>query len=385
MASAFTRQELYELVWADPVKTVASRLGVSDVAVGKACRKAAVPLPERGYWAKKNAGNDHPRPELPPRFPGASDEITFGGTQGGGWSIDLEDELPPPPHFSENIDSLRARISSLVGSVPCKSLASITHSLIAKLLEQDQERLDKGYGWDQPQFVAPLQKRRLRIINSIFIASQRLGCRPTMAMSKYAESNRDVTIGVGESNVHFSLLPIDERGCAANASKMDAKRLRLCVRSNSYRNEERCRAAWEDTEQVHLEDVLSEIVTEILVAGEEQYREWRIRQHEWMVQRKAELQEEERQRILEQERRAREALEAEERARVERLLSEAMALQKADTIRNYVAEVIERASLMETPQSGVKRWAAWALAQADRIDPVKNLLFLELMESAKER
>lgn len=47
-----TRNELFEKVWATPLLKLAREIGVSDVALGKACRRAAIPLPGRGYWAK---------------------------------------------------------------------------------------------------------------------------------------------------------------------------------------------------------------------------------------------------------------------------------------------------------------------------------------------
>ena len=50
------RKELYDLVWSQPVTKVAKQFGVSDVAIAKACRKLKVPLPGRGYWAKKVNG-----------------------------------------------------------------------------------------------------------------------------------------------------------------------------------------------------------------------------------------------------------------------------------------------------------------------------------------
>ncbi len=56
MRPQLTRKALYDLVWAHPMKTVATGLGVSDVALAKHCKKAAVPVPGRGYWACKNAG-----------------------------------------------------------------------------------------------------------------------------------------------------------------------------------------------------------------------------------------------------------------------------------------------------------------------------------------
>ena len=61
-----TREYLHQLVWESPVSEVAVRFGISDVGLAKACRRAAVPFPPRGYWAKLEAGKwmDH-APLLP--------------------------------------------------------------------------------------------------------------------------------------------------------------------------------------------------------------------------------------------------------------------------------------------------------------------------------
>lgn len=69
------RVSLYEMVWAEPVRTVAARYDISDVALAKICRTLGVPLPGRGYWAKKAAGVDvPPRPPLPERAEGEPTE-----------------------------------------------------------------------------------------------------------------------------------------------------------------------------------------------------------------------------------------------------------------------------------------------------------------------
>jgi hypothetical protein len=61
----FKREALYDLVWTAPVMEVARRLGVSDVALAKLCRRAGVPIPARGYWARTESGQCIPRPPLP--------------------------------------------------------------------------------------------------------------------------------------------------------------------------------------------------------------------------------------------------------------------------------------------------------------------------------
>ena len=52
----FRRDDLYHLVWTSPVSEIAARLGVSDVALAKLCRRAAIPIPARGYWQRSEAG-----------------------------------------------------------------------------------------------------------------------------------------------------------------------------------------------------------------------------------------------------------------------------------------------------------------------------------------
>jgi hypothetical protein len=56
MSHTFSRHELFDLVWSEPTRTIAKRLGISDVGLAKACRRADLLLPPRGYWAKLGAG-----------------------------------------------------------------------------------------------------------------------------------------------------------------------------------------------------------------------------------------------------------------------------------------------------------------------------------------
>ena len=68
---SFIRQELLDKVWSAPLLKVCDEIGVSDVALGKACRKASIPLPGRGYWLKAEPRTS--KPELP-RKPDHMDE-----------------------------------------------------------------------------------------------------------------------------------------------------------------------------------------------------------------------------------------------------------------------------------------------------------------------
>ncbi len=59
-----TREELFLLVWERPTRDVARELGISDVALGKRCKKLQVPKPPPGYWAKVKAGKRPRKPIL---------------------------------------------------------------------------------------------------------------------------------------------------------------------------------------------------------------------------------------------------------------------------------------------------------------------------------
>jgi len=64
MENELTREELFLLVWERPSQEVARELGISDVALGKRCKKLQVPKPPPGYWAKVNAGKLTRKPIL---------------------------------------------------------------------------------------------------------------------------------------------------------------------------------------------------------------------------------------------------------------------------------------------------------------------------------
>jgi hypothetical protein len=71
------RSGLFERVWTTPIVKLAQEWGISDVGLAKACRRLQVPLPPRGYWAKRDAGQQARRPKLPALRAGEAEEIVF--------------------------------------------------------------------------------------------------------------------------------------------------------------------------------------------------------------------------------------------------------------------------------------------------------------------
>src|SRR6185295_9122226 len=59
-----TRRDLYNRIWREPMVNVAKSFGLSDRGLAKICERAGIPVPPRGYWAKKSAGKRVIRPPL---------------------------------------------------------------------------------------------------------------------------------------------------------------------------------------------------------------------------------------------------------------------------------------------------------------------------------
>jgi integrase len=83
----FRREALYELVWTAPVLEVAGRLNVSDVALAKLCRRAAIPIPPRGYWARLESGQAVQRPALPAAPAGLAELLWIRGKKTVGMTM----------------------------------------------------------------------------------------------------------------------------------------------------------------------------------------------------------------------------------------------------------------------------------------------------------
>ncbi len=78
---ALTREQLYDIVWSEPIRTVATRYGLSDRGLAKICVRLHVPVPGRGYWQQKAVGKKVRQPPLKaldPDTPPSERAVTLG-------------------------------------------------------------------------------------------------------------------------------------------------------------------------------------------------------------------------------------------------------------------------------------------------------------------
>ena len=381
-AQRISREALYRAVWSEPIKTVAARLDISDVALAKTCRKHLVPIPPRGHWAKVQSGKRVFRPALPARGLGMPD-LVFPG-RGRYWHQSIPDselieaEIPPPPEFPEPVDELVARVSRLVGKVTMVRDLRVPHGLVAGLLRREEDaRKRYSYRSDRPLFASPFEQRRLRILSSIFAALGRCGMKGALS----GNDPSDFGAHIGEQYVGFHLDHPHQRGRSGYRTSEELVRPateKLVLRiAASYEGLQGIRSEWLDQPGDRVESHLQQIVVSLIVLGEMRYRFGEQHRFEWLTNRKADLIEQARRQQEEEARRVQERCIRAEKARVDRLLGEALALRQARDIRAYVEEVraISNGSGNTLPAE-LDAWSAWALAQAARIDPVLSGAYL---------
>ena len=382
MVHRISRAELHQLVWSIPVKQLAPRFGVSDVAVKKACEKASIPTPDRGYWAKVDAGQRLPTKPLPPRPPGMNDDIEFGATHSywGGSPLSNDEVLgpvPPPPTFSEPLEEVRQRIAKSMGDVVVRRDTGNWHPSIATYLRKDDQKREKQRqskyfsSWDAPVFEGPFEKRRLRILNALFHGLMKLGGRPSLR----GFAAREVVITFHYQHVWISLEGKNAKPpqqYVPRSKEPDDHTLVLSILAGYEAKE--VLGSWSDNQHQNLETQLAQAAIGIALQAEESYRAQLIRSHEWRIERKAQLEKEERERQAAQVKAEAERKARLEQKRIDNLLTDARALETADTIRRYVAQLEERVGV--NAETSFQQWRQWALSQADRMDPSLDAKFL---------
>ncbi|ACC69428.1 hypothetical protein PPMP20_08995 [Paraburkholderia phymatum] len=382
MGFAFTRRQLYELVWQRPVSVVAESLGVSNVGLAKACRRGDIPLPPRGYWARLHAGQHVTRSQLPPRGPGASDRVDIGSGKPQAFRIDDNDdgsiaeyEIPQPPVYDETLEAIEKRIrQSLPQKFRYVHELENSQPLIAQLLREDDVRRNamakSGYSWDKPRFESRFEQRRLIFLSNLFRLLVALDVRCTIR----GREARQIILQVGSQHVDLrvdlleSLRP-RKRIPGGKSGALMALEVRVARWKHDDPEE---RLFWSDGPTGKLEIQLRDIAVALVLTGERQYRKAKQFSYEWNKH----FAEDRIKRIGEAARAAeasaREELAQSERDRIGRLLSQVTAHQQAQLVRNYVCKVRDsKHALDERAFDGdFEAWSRWALSVADQIDPL---------------
>ena len=174
---ALTREDLYNQVWAEPSVHVAARLGISGHGLGKLCARYRIPVPPRGWWAKKQHG--HRVRQTPVTEVTATEKIVFESADAvqkpedapevtrektAEWRIEVPEDLA----ISHPLVKRAAAAIREVSRAPKGDIVRWQDRYQAKLLKPDAGNLDIAVS-------RASLSRALRIMQALLAAFERRG------------------------------------------------------------------------------------------------------------------------------------------------------------------------------------------------------------------
>ena len=277
--------------------------------------------------------------------------------------------------------------------VPVPRELRLPHPVVAKLLNWDDEKRERQKGlsyistWDAPLYDTPIQRRRLRLLSAIFMTLAREGCRAdAWGGHPYNGPQDEFAISVGHQTVRLRASAVETKTVARGGRPASVSPARLRLALDPVEDKRPDGHSWEDGDTT-LEQQARGIVLAIMLKGEQQHRDAAFSSHAWRVELKASTLERPEKERAEAERKERERQAALEQKRIEDLLGDAAAFRRARDFRAYVEKA--RAANADAPEpvtaEDMDSWARWALAQADRIDPVRTSAFRQGRDDQSEK
>lgn len=342
-------------------------LGMSDRGLAKVCDRMRIPAPGRGWWAKKEAGQQVKRdrlPALPATAPNAMRQVTFTPREDGRGFAGSE----------------RTAAQDLVESAPENQIVvpdvlEHPHPLVAQTVKTFRgAKRESGKGFLAPKepskalgvFTAlDSVDRAMRIMDALIKALEQRGFPVGIVSTSQNESPTSfaTSVEIEGTAVHFR---IKEKINRANAPPGSGEWYRyestgkLTLQLGDYSSYSWHRT-WNDGARQRVEDCLNAFIVAAVDRAEVVRRE----AVEWA--------ERERLRKIEEEKRAAEAklerIEGEKAKRLKELIQDQ---QLAVDIRSYVAAQRARLDSLqnETHRPLIEEWLAWAAEYADKIDPI---------------
>jgi hypothetical protein len=366
MPTIHTREEMYELVWTVPMRTLARGFGISDVALRKRCVRAAVPVPPSGYWTQLRCGHNPARLPLPPRPLGMDPIVGTAAMRHAAATVldaDIEGRLSTGDWSPERLRKrLRARFVDHLADI-----GSRVHPLIERCLERDKVLLAttecrrSRLPFDGPIFEGPFERRRLALLSKLFLICERAGARVALS------GRRANAISVTINHVTLDLLLADDSEIRFGHNPYPLERpagdapLTLAVLKPA--REKRWHRSWRDANGQKLVDRLATIAAELFIHAEERHRE-KLRDDcaHREGNRQARMRDIERQ-AREAEREHRAQAGALEQRRATQLLSAARAHHDAKLVEAYVDHLREHAPPQD--RAAFEHWAQWAASVAE--------------------
>lgn len=369
-----TRQELYDEVWSMAVSKLAPKYNLSDVGFAKFCKRCDIPRPPRGYWAKLEAGKNVKKTPLPKHD--EEDEIRVYVPEPG----EVEAQEEAKSNVEKETEAL-PRIEVAKTLRGCHALVSQTRQAFEGAKIRDDGILQSPSDSKLDLIVSRDQLRRsLLLFDALLKALESLGHKVT-AGPKIEVDGQTVSLAIRETTktieeeLDVSNESISGRYDFFNERKRKKQvpggKLTLLIPEAEGYWASGCRKQWKDAKIQRVENCLNSIVAGVLEVAVKK-REHEIKLEQEAIQ-KAEN--EKRRRKEATERAELREQQKQEQRKLDSLLSQVSDLQRSREIRDfvlYVRQVHEGNGSEVEAESDLGKYLAWALQQADRLDPTIN-------------
>ena len=361
-----SRVELHEKVWTIPMRTLAKQFGISDVGLAKLCRRHAIPLPGRGYWARIQHGQQPAKNSLPEVADTRLDAITICPSE-------PRHRGPLDPAGFEKPPTIQVGID---GPIAHPVAARIERSISKKSVD-DRGLLLTLQGRIVPVKVcAETLNRAVRLLDALFTALEESQCvlewpKPYDKPLTIICEKEKIRLVITETVKRTDHKPTQEEILRQKKeiwwrpTQWDYKssgELKISVESIEFPF---IRRSWSDGKRRRLEQYVGEVFAACKLIASSVKKE-RVERAEAEVRRREE-----------EKRRAEEAAKQAEYDRKAKAVKKlADSWQEARLLRDFshaLSAQVESTDLTANARSEHEAMAKWALRHADYVDPLTDL------------
>ncbi|HTV49191.1 MAG TPA: hypothetical protein VMG59_12185 [Phycisphaerae bacterium] len=355
------RETLYVELWEVPGTQLSRKYGVSDVALGKACRRHNIPRPPKGYWSQRKYGYQIERTPLPVVTDPQLQKVQFH---------------PQPAIFGDTVTN-GASGQMAVNRAPIL----ISEHLLSPhaLVEQTRIQLRAGTPDDNrivhsdPKTALNIAvasdsiTRALKIMDALIRAWEEVGGSVKLGVKSFL-GHYSTAFAIGPYEVLVSLKELPEPLPNGTPEKRRLRRYppsrpngRLVFSIENFQSEG-LRLNWADGTHQRLEKILNRIL-DGLVAQIENRKRHRLDNECHARQKNA----------IEQLRLAKQQHNEKEKERRESLAVQVDRWHYAERIRAYLKAInqfVESGEMRIIDERNFREWSEWASWYADSLDPL---------------
>ena len=348
----FSRKELYNLVWDQPISKLAKMFNIDPQCLKDICAENNIPLPNRGYWSKVRFNKNVVKTTLPITENGKTHINLNPGIETRKFRTDYHKRA----YELEQRKELKFKIP---GSI------SIYHPIVRsskKLLENIDDSKEKFKFWQlsKEKDILPihtdkaLRTRALRFMDTLIRIVEAMGHKITFENSRcYVEMFGQMT----EINLRQKVYRIrdkDERGWGRESwEKSDKLEFQA---GPSFRQKN-----WIDKDKRKLEEYLSEIIAWI----EKDCKYWHDLRAQQAIEKNKRLLEEQKLEAIKMEKEL-------EEAKVNQLFTDAENWNKAVVVERYINEMEKQTILKNQMNPNTENYLDWARKVINRLNPLND-------------